>query len=180
MDPVAISRLLSEQQSVVQEGDVDGAIGMLAAGSLGMGSVYLSDWLEHDSSTIAIWHTGAVPFDFCEPVGSELGPHLARQFNLKNPGVIEATLVADLPVTAFRLWRCDERYHCTALEGRTVRPRRHLLGNNGLARFEGVDIREWFEEMLHRGLPHHLLIAKGSHRNRLRRLARQIGVNWLG
>lgn len=176
---VALSRLLSEQTTIVQEGDVDGAIGMLAARIVGMGSVYLSDWLEHDRSTIAIWHTGSIPFDFCEPIGSKLGPHIARQFNIKNPAVIEATLKTDLPVTVFRIWRCDNRYHCTALEGTTVRPKRHLLGNNGLARFDGVNIKEWFDEMLHRGLPHHLLVAQGSHKNRLRRLCRQIGIQFV-
>ncbi|UCF97863.1 MAG: sugar isomerase [Spirochaetaceae bacterium] len=176
---VALSRLLSEGKAVVQEGDVDGAIGMLAARRMGMGSVYLSDWLEHDRSTIAIWHTGSIPFDFCEPIGSELGPHIAKQFNIKNPAVIEATLKSDLPVTVFRVWRCDNLYHCTALEGVTVRPKRHLLGNNGLARFEEVNIEEWFDRMIHQGLPHHPLVARGSHKHRLRRFCRQIGIQWI-
>lgn len=176
---LSISRLISEGAVVAQEGDVDGAIAMLAARSMGMGAVYLSDWLEHDRSTVTIWHTGAIPFDLCEPIGSEGGPRVARQFNIKKPAVIEATLKKDLPVTIFRIWRCDSRYRCAALEGQTIAPARHLLGNNGLARIEGVDVRQWFDTMLHEGFPHHVLVVQGRQREALRRFCRQTGVQWL-
>jgi len=176
---VALSRLLSEGYAVAQEGDVDGAIAMFAARILGTGPIYLSDWLEHDQSTVTTWHTGAIPFEFCEPVGSRLGPHVARQFNLKNPAVIEATMRSQLPVTVFRFWHCDNRYYGTALEGTTVSPRRHLFGNNGLIRFEGIDIRDRFEQLLHLGFPHHLLIARGEHKDTLRRLCRQLQISWI-
>jgi len=176
---VAISRLISERVAMTQEGDVDAAVMALAAGELGMGPVYLSDWLEHDSRSIAIWHTGAVPLELCEPLGSERGPRVAKHFNIHKPAVIEATLQTDLPVTLFRLWSCDGRYKLTALEGHTITPKRHLLGNNGVAEIQGVDVMEWFDEMIHQGLPHHLLIAPGHHRVRLKRFARQIGISWI-
>ena len=176
---VAISRMLSEKIAVAQEGDVDAAVMALAAGKLGMAPLYMSDWLEHDASSITIWHTGAVPLELCEPVGGERGPRVARQFNNRKPAVIEATLQTDLPITLFRLWHCDGQYRLTALEGRTVAPGRHLLGNNGLAAIDGVDVRQWFDELVHRGLPHHLTIARGHHRERLRRFARQMGISWI-
>lgn len=176
---VAISRLISERVAMTQEGDVDAAVMALAAGELGMGPVYLSDWLEHDRTTIAIWHTGAVPLELCEPLGSERGPRVAKHFNIHKPAVIEATLKTDRPITLFRLWSCDGRYRLTALEGRTIAPKRHLLGNNGVAEIQGVDVMEWFDEMIHQGLPHHLLIAPGHHRSKLKRFARQVGADWL-
>jgi L-fucose isomerase-like protein len=176
---VAISRMISERVAMTQEGDVDAAVMALAAGQLGMGPVYLSDWLEHDRTSIAIWHTGAVPLELCEPIGSERGPRVAKHFNIRKPAVIEATLQTNLPITLFRLWSCDGRYRLTALEGRTIPPKRHLLGNNGVAEIEGVDVMEWFDEMVHRGLPHHLLIAPGHHRARLIRFARQVGIDWI-
>jgi L-fucose isomerase-like protein len=177
---VAISRMLSEQIAITQEGDVDAAVMALAARELGMGPVYMSDWLEHDSSTIAIWHTGSVPLELCEPIGSERGPRVAKHFNIRKPAVIEATLQADLPITLFRLWSCDGQYRLTALEGRTIAPKRHLLGNNGIAEIEGVNVLDWFDEMIHQGLPHHLMIARGRHRARLKRFARQMGIGWIG
>ena len=36
------------------------------------------------------------------------------------------------------------------------------------------------QELIHEGLPHHVLIARGHHRERLRRFARQMGVSWIG
>ena len=176
---VAISRMLSEQIAITQEGDVDAAVIALAAGVMGMGPVYMSDWLEHDTSTIAIWHTGSVPLELCEPIGSERGPRVAKHFNIHKPAVIEATLLADLPITLFRLWSCDGQYRLTALEGRTAAPKRHLLGNNGVAEIEGVNVVHWFDEMIHEGLPHHLMIARGHHRESLRRFARQMGIRWI-
>jgi L-fucose isomerase-like protein len=176
---VAISRMLSQQIAITQEGDVDAAVLALAARVLGMGPVYMSDWLEHDTSTIAIWHTGSVPLELCEPIGSERGPRVAKHFNIHKPAVIEATLKENLPITLFRLWSCDGRYKLTALEGRTIAPKRHLLGNNGVAEIEGVNVMEWFDEMIHEGLPHHVLIARGHHRVTLRRFARQVGISWI-
>jgi len=176
---VAISRMISERIAITQEGDVDGAVAALAAETLGMGPVYLSDWLEHDESTITIWHTGSIPFELCEPVGSKLGPKVARHFNIRKPAVIEATLKTDLPITLFRLWSCDNEYRLTALEGRTIAPRRHLLGNNGLVEIDGVNVLEWFDDLVHQGLPHHVMIVRGHHRYRLKRFARQKGIKWL-
>ena len=43
------------------EGDVDGALGCLIGKLTGCGTIYLSDWLEHDRSTITLWHGGMAP-----------------------------------------------------------------------------------------------------------------------
>ena len=43
------------------EGDIDGTIGCLVGKLLGAGTVYLSDWLEHDKSTLTLWHGGMAP-----------------------------------------------------------------------------------------------------------------------
>ena len=47
------------------EGDVDGALGCLIGKLLGCGTVYLSDWLEHDKSTVTLWHGGMAPMQVC-------------------------------------------------------------------------------------------------------------------
>jgi len=40
-------------------------------------------------------------------------------------------------------------------------------------------VMEWFDEMIHEGLPHHVLIARGHHRVTLKRFARQVGISWI-
>lgn len=176
---LALAHHVSGGAALAMEGDVDGALCSAIAEGLGVGPVYLSDWLEHDASSITIWHTGAAPFQLCEPIGSEAGPHISVQFNNKKPAVVEATIAGGLDVTLFRLWRTDGRYHMTAIEGRTETPERHLMATNGTFRTDRVDVTEWFDEMVHAGMPHHVCIVPGHHRKLLKRFARLMGVGWV-
>ena len=80
-------------------------------------------------------------------------PRIARHFNIKKPAVIEATIRAGMPVTLFRFWRLDGKYLMTAREGETIKPRRHLMATNGLAKMK-ADPGEWFENLCHAGMPH--------------------------
>ncbi len=168
---LGISRLVDEGRAVTCEGDADGALSNWIGESLGMGRCYLSDWLEHDHETITAWHVGAAPISLSPPLGEPGGPRLARHFNIKKPTVVEATIRENMPVTLLRFWRLDGSYYLTAREGQTIRPRRHLMGTNGLVRLERQDPGEWFEEMCHMGMPHHLVIFAGHHAALLRRLA---------
>jgi hypothetical protein len=143
-----------------------------------LGPVYPTDWLEHDDSSITIWHTGAAPFQLTEPVGTEKAPHLTGQFNSRKPTVVEATIRGDLPVTRFRLWRTDGTYQTTAVEGRTRTRPRHLLATNGRAEVHGGNVREWFDDMVHEGMPHHLCVVEGHHRDTLRRVASALDLHW--
>ena len=62
--------------------------------------------------------------------------------------------------------------------GRTIAPKRHLLGNNGLVKFEsGVDLRSGFEDLIQLGFPHHVCVAQGRHAVTLASLAKQCDVN---
>jgi L-fucose isomerase-like protein len=175
---LGVARLVEEGCAVGIEGDADGALSAWIAESLGLGRCYLSDWLEHDEETITIWHGGAAPMSLCEPVGEPGGPRIARHFNIKKPAVIEATIRNGLPVTVFRFWRLDGKYFVTAREGETIRPRRHLMATNGLVRMK-ADPGEWFEELCHQGMPHHVAVVQGHHAALLRRLARAMNIEFV-
>jgi len=176
---LALATLVSEGMPIAMEGDVDGALCSRIAESLGIGPVYLSDWLEHDQNTAAIWHTGAAPFQLCEPAGSPGAPRLGVQFNNRKPTVVEATIRAGMEATLFRLWRYQDSYCMTALEGCTIKPTRELMATNGLFETNEIDIREWFEEMVQVGMPHHLCVVEGRHRDTLRRVARLMGAEFV-
>ena len=175
---LGVARLAEEGRAIGIEGDADGALCAWIAESLGLGRCYLSDWLEHDRETITIWHVGAAPISFCEPVGKPGGPQIARHFNIKKPAVIEATIRADMPVTVFRFWRLDGKYFFTAREGETIKPKRHLMATNGLVRMKDNPL-EWFEDMCHAGMPHHVAIIQGHHAAFLQRLARVMNIQSL-
>jgi len=175
---LGVARLAEEGRAIGIEGDADGALCAWIAESLNLGRCYLSDWLEHDRETITIWHVGAAPISLCEPVGKPDGPQIARHFNIKKPAVIEATIRAEMPVTIFRFWRLDGKYFFTAREGGTIKPRRHLMATNGLVRMKDNPV-EWFEEMCHAGMPHHVAIIQGHHAALLKRLARGLNISSL-
>lgn len=173
---LALAKLVSEGYPIAMEGDLDGAICARIAESLGIGPVYLTDWLEHTRETITIWHTGAAPLQLCEPIGSPGGPRLGVQFNNRKPTVVDATIRAGMAATLFRFWRYDGAYCMTALEGETAAPRRELMATNGLFRADRVDVRQWFEEMVQKGMPHHVCVVEGHHGDTLHRVARLIGA----
>lgn len=176
---LGIARLANEGRAVVCEGDVDGALSAWIGESLGLGRCYLSDWLEHDQETITLWHIGAAPMALSPPPGEPGGPRIARHFNIKKPAVVEATIRENMPITILRFWRCDGGYYLTAREAQTIRPKRHLMSTNARARLAQEDLREWFEELCHQGMPHHVAVFAGHHAALLRRLARVMHIHFI-
>ncbi len=173
---VGMARLATEEFPIACEGDVDGAVCCLAGALLEFGQGYLSDWLEHDRSTITLWHGGNACLGLCEAVGAEFGPRAACHFNNRKPGVLDANLKAGVPITLFRFWRCDGEYRLMVREASTIQPRRLLRGTNGLAELPGTDVAALFEELCHAGMPHHVAVFGGQHAATLRRLARLLNV----
>jgi len=173
---LGLARLADEGRAVACEGDADGALSAWIGESLGLGRCYLSDWLEHDGQTITLWHGGAAPMSLSPPSGQPGSPQIALHFNNKKPAVVEATIREDLPITILRLWRCDGSYRLTARDGQTLKPKRHLLGTNALARLLKGSPSEWFEELCYQGMPHHVAVFPGHHAVLLRRLARVMRI----
>ncbi|HVV01343.1 MAG TPA: L-fucose/L-arabinose isomerase family protein [Verrucomicrobiae bacterium] len=171
---LGVARLVEEGLAVGIEGDADGALSAWIVENLGLGRCYLSDWLEHDSETITLWHGGAAPLSLCEPVGPA-GPRIARHFNIKKPAVLESTLRANMAVTVFRFWRLHGKYILSAREGETIHPRRHLMATNGVARMK-QNPGEWFENLCHAGMPHHVAVVEGHHAELLKRFARTLNM----
>ena len=177
---LGMARLSDEGFPVACEGDADGALTALVGEGLGLGACYLSDWLEHDSESITLWHGGNAPFSLSPPPTDPGGPELARHFNSGKPMVVESTLRSDMDITICRLWRLDGRYRITSCDARTTEPRRHLMGSNGLAVLRSRDPRQWFDELCHEGMPHHVAVFGGNHTDQLRRFARLMSFEWVG
>jgi L-arabinose isomerase len=174
----AVARLVEEGRALGIEGDADGALCAWIVESLGLGRCYLSDWLESDDKTITLWHGGAAPASLCDPVGTPGGPRLARHFNIKKPTVLEATIRANMPITVYRFWRMAGKYYLTARQGETIKPKRHLMATNALAQMEN-NPSEWFEELCHQGMPHHVAVVQGHHAAFLKRFARVMNIQFV-
>lgn len=172
----AMVRLTSEGFPAAMEGDVDGALSCLLGKRLGFGNGYLTDWLEYEGNRMTLWHPGNAPFELCEPAGESHGPRLARHFNIRKPMVVAARLRVPQPITLFRLWRCDERYHAVAFNADTALPARELQGTHGVAVVPDTDLHALFERLCHEGMPHHLSIFPGHHAATLRGQAHEAGI----
>ena len=92
--------------------------------------------------------------------------------------VVESALKTGMEITIFRIWHRAGEYFMTACEAETIEPRRFLMGSNGLARILDRDPREWFIEMCHLGMPHHLAVFQGHHKKLLRQFAGMTGIKW--
>lgn len=172
---LAFAKLGDEGLTLAMEGDVDGALTLLMGRWMAFGVGYLSDWLEHDRRTLTLWHQGEAPLSRCDPSTIALGRH----FNNDKPVVVDAELAVDRDITLARLWHCDGRYQLTAVEARTARPPHRLKGTCGLAVFDELNVHEWFDHICHEGMPHHLAMFVGHHADAWRRLARQLGIEWV-
>jgi L-fucose isomerase-like protein len=169
---LAQTRLTNEGVINSMEGDVDGALTCLIGKQLGAGVGFITDWLEHDKDTIHFWHPGVAPLPMID------SPTLANHFNIAKPFVVEGPLKPGMAVTVARLWRCDNRYHLTAFEARSIKARRQLTGNAGFVQVEGFDVRKWFNNALHAGLPHHVVVFAGNHAEAFRSAARVAKAEW--
>ncbi len=176
---LGMARLAEQGRAIACEGDADGAIGAFIGERLGMGRCYLSDWLEHDETSITLWHVGAMPFSLSPEEGQPGSPKLAKHFNNQKPVVIESELRPEMPLTLFRLWRCDNAYHLAACDAASETPR-PLMCSNGRARLLDRAPGEWFESLCHAGMPHHLNVFKGHHTQTLKRFAQVAGIQWHG
>ena len=175
---LAVSRLSAEGEAVSIEGDVDGAIQAMMGVMLGVGPGFLTDWLEHDESTILFWHPGMAPLDMCYGKNCADSPSIGNHFNNLRPLVLDGPIRTNGPVTVSRLWRCDGRYRLAAFEGRAIPPRKHLTGNTLLVEVAGDPVPQRFDRLVHEGLPHHVTVHFGNHAETFRRLARLLGVEW--
>lgn len=176
---LAIARLTSEGFPVAMEGDVDGAIAELMGNALGLGHSFLTDWIEHDDKSIFLWHPGMAPLDMCYGAGETNGLRLARHFNITKPLVVDGAIRTGHSVTVTRLWRCDGEYRMTAFEGKSVPSRRKLTGNTVLVEIEGGGMMKHFDDLLHEGMPHHVLLYNSHCADLHRRLARLLGIRWV-
>lgn len=176
---LAMARLASEHRAIALEGDLDGAVCGLISELLGLGPAFITDWLAHDEHTLTAWHPGMAPFQLCDPVGTPVGPRLTRHFNNGKPLCVDAQLKPDMDITLFRLWSCDGSYHLMACDARTERLSPALAGNSVLVCVTDRSVPRWFEELCFAGMPHHVSLVAGHGADKLRRLARLLGIEFL-
>jgi L-fucose isomerase-like protein len=174
---LALARIASDGIAICEEGDVDGAIACLMAKSLGCEiPAFNSDWIEHDDNGLTLWHSGATPFQICDPIGTPEGPTLAVHFNSRKPVVVDARLLDGTPVTLFRFWHVGDRYRVATVEGTLSKNCRKIEGCYARVDVPGGGVKRFFEDACLRGMPHHVAVIKGHYANTIRQIAERYGT----
>lgn len=177
----AVGRLADRRLPTACEGDVMGALSMLALQAVADAPAALMDLsdLDPDGDRVLLWHCGNAPAAFAARSGTRLATH----FNRDGVGAVRDMVLAPGPATGWRLLAGGRE--AVIVGGR--------LGDPDAASFDGV--RGWWHDLswdgaprsatelvaqlLDERLPHHLALAPGDHVEALHELSVLLGARVL-
>jgi L-fucose isomerase-like protein len=171
------------------EGDVPGAISMLAAYHVSQAPVTMTDLvaLAEEEGLIQMWHCGPSPASWADSAGQALTYHptLDRASAPEAPrsGVSSDLVFAPGPVTVARFSQSADELLLMAAEV-VEGPTRGYPGSRGWLghlRMNGepLSIPDLIETMVHYGLEHHYPLARGDWTDTFRELAAWTGIRML-
>ncbi len=165
------------------EGDVMGAVSMLALQGVTAGPAILMDLSDVDASddSLQLWHCGNAPLAWA--AGGARGTRLTTHFNRDGVGVVRDMRLAEGPVTGLRLLAGGRR--AVVVKG-DVRPAQR-------AAFDGVSgwigdlawahaplgASAFVANLLDRRLPHHLAFGRGDAVDAVLELCARLGAEVL-
>lgn len=168
---------------VAAEGDVGGALSMLAARAAGRAPAMLLDVndLDVERDALLTWHCGGSPLAIADRDGVRWTPHttLARG-ETPAMGTVADLRFAEGPVTLLRVGRDGARWF--VVEGEVVpSPHAGFDGSRGwVGAFRGPDgpltARDVAETLISRGVEHHLALVPGHHAAAVRTAAGLLGA----
>lgn len=167
---------------VAAEGDVGGALSMIAARAAASAPAMLLDVNDLDDRHDALltWHCGGSPLAIADAAGPRWTPHTTLAHDDGTPmGAVADLSFAPGPVTLLRVGRDGARW--LALEADVIPPPHPGFdGSRGwLSRFRGptgpMRARDVAETLIAGGVEHHLALVPGHHASTLRAAA-----GWLG
>ncbi len=171
------------------EGDVPGAISMLAAYHVSQAPVTMTDLvaLAEEEGLVHMWHCGPSPVSWADEAGQSLTYHptLDRASPPEAPksGVSSDLVFAPGPVTILRFSQAADKLllmSADVVEG----PSRGYAGSRGWLRDlhmngQPVSIADLIETIAYYGLEHHYPLARGDWTDTFRELAAWTGINIL-
>jgi L-fucose isomerase-like protein len=173
----AVGRMADRGVPTACEGDVMGALSMLALQAVADGPVALMDLSDLDAARdrLLLWHCGNAPRALAAAPGTRLTTH----FNRDGVGVVRDMVLAPGPATSFRLLAGGR--DAVIIEGELTDPETArfdgVRGWWGSLSWDGVptSARDVVAQVLDERLPHHLALARGHHAHALRELLTMLG-----
>ena len=176
----AMGTLAGRGRPAACEGDLMGALSMLALQAAADGPAILMDLsdLDERDEALQLWHCGNAPAAWADPHGPT--PRLTTHFNRDGVGPVRDETLAPGPVTGFRL---VDGGHAAVVAGGTLAgvEREGFDGVRGWWREltwadRPLGVRRFLAELLEQRIPHHLAFAHGDHRAALAEATRWLGA----
>jgi L-fucose isomerase-like protein len=175
----AMGTLAGRGRPAACEGDVMGALSMLALQAAADGPAVLMDLSDLDEAeeALLLWHCGNAPAAWADPDGPR--PRLTTHFNRDGVGPVRDQTLRPGPATGFRL--VDGGRAAVVAGGTLTGVRRD--GFDGVRGWwrdlawseRPLGVRRFLAELLEQRVPHHLAFAHGDHRAALAEAS-----GWLG
>ncbi len=150
------------------EADVMGALTQLVLMEVADAPVFLTDLVDMDveDDTGVVWHCGQAPPSMRDP---DVQARATVHTNRKKPLLFEFPLKPG-PVTFLRISQAFGTPKMVIGFGEMLKRPMAFTGTSGVVRFSG-GARETLRRILDSGLEHHMALAYGDHRPRLRDVA---------
>jgi L-fucose isomerase-like protein len=158
----ALARMGDRRIPAACEGDVMGALSMLALQGAGGSTALLMDLSDVDEEELFFWHCGNGPLEWAGPSGTRLSAHFNQDF-----GTVRDMIVRAGPATGFRLLDGGRRAVVFAGEFAGDRDGANydgIRGRLGKLSWNGVPVtsRQFLANVLDWRLPHHLALGGGG------------------
>jgi len=168
----AISILQAQGHIIACEGDVQGAVSMLAFKAIGVESPYLADLsqVDFENNFALMWHCGVAPADLWDGVSQRsLDTYFAG-----GRGVTAGFVMRSGPVHILRIDSARGKTRMLAEKGEAVPMEKLLKGTYAKVVFE-KHARALVDLVTNSGVAHHVAMAYGEYTQVLERLGRIMG-----
>jgi len=185
----AIAWLNEKGLPVACEGDVPGAVSMLAAYHVSRVPVTMTDLvaLTEKASLVHLWHCGPGPVSWADDIGQALTYHptldRASPPDAPRHGVSSDLVFAPGPITIVRFSK--DAANLLVMSAEVVKgPSRGYVGSRGWAgnlsmNGEPVSVPDLIETIAYYGLEHHYPLARGQWTDAFREIAAWAGIRVL-
>jgi L-fucose isomerase-like protein len=174
ISPCAMMSLLQSQGRVLAcEGDVEGAITMLACQALGAATPFLADLsqVNFEEDFALMWHCGVAPASLWDGrCVRSLDTYFAG-----GKGVTADFVLREGEINVVRFDSARGRTRMFLAAGQALPMEKQLKGTYGKVRFS-CSVRELVQQVVDHGVAHHVAYVYGDYRPSLRLLAKL--MNW--
>ncbi|MCR5042263.1 MAG: fucose isomerase [Clostridia bacterium] len=172
--PCAMMSLLQSDGRVLAcEGDVEGALSMLAAKACGVEAPFLADLSQVDfgDDFALLWHCGVAPS--CLADGKSICS--LDTYFAGGKGVTAGFVMKDGDFDLIRIDTALGRTRVFLARGTAVPMEKQLTGTYAKVRFNGCSVKELLDTVLDNGVAHHVAMCYGSHMPAFLKFARVMG-----